>query len=204
MKSSLVRFFVLLPVPLILASSCKKKEDDEIVLPPPLTRQFQLQYTDNMTENVSFASLNENESPFSFSWADAKVKADKIHFGFIVSGNIAGLMSPKDPFTAFFYQGPNGVDTWNTKLNTVFDGEAVPNINFDALTQADIEAGVPDSGFGGNFSLSNISIQKDQIIRFIQKDANDVLRYKGYLRIQDLNLNINPKAVVVQVKYIKK
>lgn len=197
-------FFKIFPFFLIiLVFACKKKES-ETVVPDPLTRQFQLQYTDQSTDNISFASLNENEISFTYSWADAKMKADRIHFGFVV-GFVPGLISPKDMQAATLYTGANGVASWdaNVLAGVTFDGGAAPNVDFDALTIKDIDNGVPDSGFGGD-DKTGIVISEGQIIRFVQKDIQNATKYKGYFRIGTINLLNDPKTVIVQTKYIKK
>lgn len=177
-------------------------------MPLPLAREFQLQYsTPTDDARISFATLNENESPFVFNWSVANSKAGMVHFCFLSNLLVPALASPEDSDAQnIYFQGPNGITAWgdpNSLAGITLDGGVEPNINFDALSQKDIDKNIPNEGFGGN-NETILIIQAGQIIPFIQKDVNDVTRYKGYLKVVSVDVVNIPRTVVVQAKYIKK
>lgn len=206
MKKSLLKLSFIFPLLFIVViSACKKKEEE--IVPLPLSREFQLQYsTPTDDARISFATLNENESPFVFNWSVANSKAGMVHFCFLSNLLTPALASPEDQDAQnIYFQGPNGITAWNPNVlaGITFDGGVAPNINFDALSQKDIDKNIPNDGFGGD-NKTAVIIQAGQIIRFIQKDVNDVTRYKGYLKVISVDIVNIPRTVVVQAKYIKK
>ena len=206
MKKSLLKLSFAFPLLVfVLISSCKKKEEE--IVPLPLSREFQLQYsTPTDDARISFATLNENESPFVFNWGNASSKAAMIHFCFLSNLTTPALASPEDPDAQnIYFQGPHGITSWdpNALAGITFDGGVAPNVDLNALSQKDIDKNVPNDGFGGD-NRTRLTIQADQVIRFIQKDVNDVTRYKGYLKVVSTDVINVPRSAVIQVKYIKK
>lgn len=200
-------FFIKKILPAVILSSlllaCKKDEEASIPATSPKMRNFALTYTNNQDENQqSFASLDESKNAV-FNWSIALNNSEFIHFGFGESGGSLGLFSPEgNSALAVYADGVFGVGQWMNKVGVTFENGNAPNVNFDELTAEFIEGTVPDAGFGVNNNSEITNITAGQIIRFIEEE-NNVLKYKGYMKVTSVN-NGNPKSVSVQVKYIKK
>ena len=200
MKNSFLKLFFLPLFCAVLVFSCNK--EDEKVLPPLLTRHIELKYSSSVDDTKSsFATLNEDKNPFVFNWADAKNESAIIHLAYSTIFGDAALNSPKNSTTQE-YEGPNGVDNWASKTEAIFDNN-LSNVKFASLTREEVEAGVPDSGFGLN-NATTILVQPGKIIRFIQKDSKGNLIYKGYIKIETVDNMNNPSVVNMDVKYVSK
>lgn len=200
-------FFVLLSFVLILGS-CKNEGGNSTPSPniALLTRDnISLAYTTSTDwQQQSFATLDENTNPpYVFSWDQAKINSSIIHFGLTGASSLIAPDQQNAPliYNDGFNNTKYGVSYWTTKKGLTFDSQ-VANVDFDALSGKIIDENVPDAGFG-NFETLVISIQKDQIIRFIYRDTNNNLKYKGYIKVIATN-NGNPKTASVTVKYIAK
>lgn len=192
----------------VLASfllSCKKDGDEPIPATPPSVRTFSLTYASNEDETQkSFATLDQSKNSFTFNWTEAQSNSTVIHFGFGESGGNLGFFSPTGNSAPMVYADKVvGVGQWANKVGVTFENGNAPNVNFEELTKEFIDGTIPDAGFGVNNSnseITNISVGK--VIRFIEEE-NNVLKYKGYMKVKTLS-NGNPKTVEVEVKYIKK
>lgn len=200
MKNSFLKLSLLPFLLFTIISSCKK--EDEKVLLPLLTRHIELTYNSSLDDSKSsFATLNEDKDPFVFNWADAKNESAIIHLAYSTVFGDAALTSPENSTTQQ-YEGPNGVDNWASKTEAVFDSN-LSDVQFSSLTREQVEAGVPDSGFGLN-NAATILVQPGKIIRFIQKDSKGNLIYKGYIKIETVDNMNNPSVVNMDVKYVSK
>ena len=186
----------------ITLSACKKGDKDPT--PSVLSRDFSLAYT-NASDwtQVSFATLKEDVGSTAYNWADAKANSAIVHFGLGSFLGITSFYAPDDQAASIIFSGNvNGVVNWPVRKGLTFDSGAVNNLDFDALTKENIDSSVPDAGFG-NLDGTKIQIQQGKIIRFIYRDTNNVLKYKGYMKVTAIGNGI-PKTASVTVKYIAK
>lgn len=184
-------------------SACKKDKNSTDPTPTntPLFREASLEYIANTPDKVTFFTLDEATNPYVFTWDKAEEKHSIIHFG-LKSG--VYLVAPHDPFASLFFSDANyGVFFWpQPKKGLTFDSGAVNDINFDTITKSEIDEKVPNAGFGGN-NVTNIQIQQGKLIRFVFIDSNNVLKYKGYIKVTAA-VDANPTTATLQVKYIAK
>lgn len=197
---------------IIIFGACKKDSNssggsDPVPATPPLSRDLSLKYNGTSDDSQeSFGTLKEDANPTIFNWAGGKANPKIIHFGLGVDLGQLAFYAPHDVNAKDIFLGLpgfNGIPFWLQPLKGLtFDSGAAPNVDFANLTKESIDANVPDVGFGGS-NATKIQIQQGKIIRFIFRDSNDVLKYKGYMSITAA-VNGNPKTASVTVKYIAK
>lgn len=199
MNHSLLKLSTLFFLTFTVLFSCKKKDED--VVPPILTRQLQLEYNNDSDDTKkSFATLKEDKEQFVFNWSQAMSEASIIHIAYCKIFGDPYLTSPKNGEAS--YTGPNGISNWGAKTEIIFDN-VLSDVKFSSLTYDEVENSVPDAGFGLN-NASTLLAQPGKTLRFIQKDANGKLIYKGYIKIETVDNINNPSKINMEVKYIKK